>query len=67
MIFRREAWGDVLKRRCEWHLWFAWHPVVGRDFFAWLEWVERKGEPAYESGWDWEYRECAPHSKERKA
>jgi hypothetical protein len=67
MILRRESWKQKLDRLAEWRQWFAWHPVVGCGFIAWLEWVERRGEPAYEFGWDWEYRECAPRSKERKA
>ena len=34
-------------RLMNWHLWFAWHPVVvqeenGRKVWAWFEYVERK-------------------------
>ena len=47
----------------QWHSWFAWHPVrLESGECAWLEWVERRGEPRWSWGewfWYWEYRSLA--------
>lgn len=59
MIFR-----TGLKRKHEWHKWFAWHPVVvdvdgyGRYIFAWLETVERSFDESrtYTGDSAWSYR-----------
>ena len=42
---------------CEWHFWFAWHPVTFTDSRerAWFETVQRKLEP-HRMGADWIYR-----------
>lgn len=35
------------KAREQWHRWFAWYPVrVSDESCRWLEWVERRIEPA---------------------
>ncbi len=51
----------AVKRREDWHLWFAWHPIqlnTGRT--CWLQKRYRKGEYccSYDGGsWEYEYRE----------
>ena len=56
---------ENIRRREEWHKWFAWRPVtveiiLGKKVRAWLETVERKGKHKVVMGsneWKWEYRE----------
>lgn len=43
MARQRPEW----ERRCEWHSWFAWHPVAVPDNYTgtrkvWLETIERR-------------------------
>jgi hypothetical protein len=50
--------------KCEWHLWFAWHPILldggshepGR--WLWLEKVWRRKQYSYAGGW-YDYVEVA--------
>lgn len=49
-----------IKRRAEWHRWFAWHPVrVGDHDCRWLEWVERRSSASVDYDgvyWTHKYR-----------
>lgn len=52
---------EYLRRKKNWHIWFAWHPVATKDQWIWLERVMRKGEVANISEsvivhWNYEYR-----------
>ena len=55
----------------DWHRWFAWYPVViwdeeqEREFYVWLETVERKRDgPALRyGGWKMKYRLFASEEK----
>lgn len=39
----------VLKNGGEWHVVYAWMPVIIGEHWHWLEWVERR---EVEFGWD---------------
>lgn len=50
---------DASVARCvakrQWHIWFAWHPIIISDEWVWWEFVERR----YRDGFffdPWEYR-----------
>lgn len=47
----------------DWHLWFAWRPVVASGHWVWLEWVERRwfGQP-YQKFWSY----ATPGTAERE-
>lgn len=47
----------------DWHRWFAWYPVVvwnekkERDYYVWLETVERMGCPDIKHHWWYRFPE----------
>lgn len=37
----------------QWHLWFAWHPVILENEIVWLEKIWRRRQTSwYEHAWD---------------
>jgi hypothetical protein len=54
-----------IKRKENWHKWFAWHPVCiethpdGSKTKIWWQWVLRKGKYIYsfdDAWWNYEYK-----------
>jgi hypothetical protein len=71
MKWSRENWHAKVKRRAEWHVWFAWYPVAayegGLKHTIWLEYVLRRSKRitvhnsygASEGAWQHEYKEIS--------